>query len=147
MTLFLFLLPPPPHTTFSMVHQCPHAHTIPQPTHHNHIQHISIATTIYPGASTHFHFFPRQAPHQPYSYSLHLEPAVRRGMCGVCNTPELWRGAAGLCARVCVCACAGPAESVHTYHIHTYTSAVFPLITYPVTPVPALSLSIYDHPL
>jgi len=33
--------------------------------------------------------------------------------CGVCDTPELWRGAAGLCARVC--ACAGAAESLHTY--------------------------------
>ena len=33
---------------------------------------------------------------------------------GVCDTPELWRGAAGLCARVR--ACAGAAESVqHTY--------------------------------
>jgi len=29
--------------------------------------------------------------------------------CGVCDTPELWRGAAGLCARVR--ACAGAAES------------------------------------
>ena len=37
-------------------------------------------------------------------------------MCGVCDTPELWRGAAGLCA--CVRACAGAAESSHTY-IHT----------------------------
>jgi len=36
--------------------------------------------------------------------------------CGVCDTPELWRGAAGLCARVR--ACAGAAESLHTY-IHT----------------------------
>jgi len=35
--------------------------------------------------------------------------------CGVCDTPELWRGAAGLCARVR--ACAGAAES----YIHTYT--------------------------
>jgi len=31
----------------------------------------------------------------------------------VCDTPELWRGAAGLCARVR--ACAGAAESLHTY--------------------------------
>jgi len=30
--------------------------------------------------------------------------------CGVCDTPELWRG---LCARVR--ACAGAAESLHTY--------------------------------
>ena len=39
--------------------------------------------------------------------------------CGVCDTPELWRGVAGLCARVR--ACAGTAESLHTYvHIlHT----------------------------
>jgi len=34
--------------------------------------------------------------------------------CGVCDTPELWRGAAGLCARVR--ACAGAAESVHAYY-------------------------------
>ena len=34
-------------------------------------------------------------------------------ICGVCDTPELWCGAAGLCARVC--ACAGAAESLHTY--------------------------------
>jgi len=41
------------------------------------------------------------------------------GGCGVCDTPELWCGAAGLlCARVR--ACAGAAESLHTY-IHTYT--------------------------
>jgi len=33
--------------------------------------------------------------------------------CGVCDTPELWRGAAGLCARVRVCA--GAAKSVHAY--------------------------------
>jgi len=45
--------------------------------------------------------------------------------CSVCDTPELWRGAAGLCARVRACAgaanraCAGAAESLHTY-IHTY---------------------------
>ena len=33
--------------------------------------------------------------------------------CGVCDAPELWRGAAGLCARLRVCA--GAAESLHTY--------------------------------
>ena len=33
--------------------------------------------------------------------------------CGVCDTPELWCGAAGLCARIR--ACAGAAESLHTY--------------------------------
>jgi len=32
---------------------------------------------------------------------------------GVCDTPELWCGAAGLCARVR--ACASAAESLHTY--------------------------------
>ena len=32
--------------------------------------------------------------------------------CSVCDTSELWRDAAGLCARVC--ACAGAAESLHT---------------------------------
>jgi len=36
--------------------------------------------------------------------------------CGVCDTPELWRGAAGLCARVRVRACAGAAEiRIFTY--------------------------------
>jgi len=34
-------------------------------------------------------------------------------MCGVCDTPELWRGAKGLCVRIR--ACAGAAESLHTY--------------------------------
>jgi len=42
---------------------------------------------------------------------------------GVCDPPELWRGAAGLCARVR--ACAGAAESLHAY-IHP------PLGTLPV---------------
>ena len=32
--------------------------------------------------------------------------------CGLCDTPELWRGATGLCARVAVGACAGAAESL-----------------------------------
>ena len=41
--------------------------------------------------------------------------------CGVCDTPERWRGAAGLCARVR--ACAGAAESVHA-HIHMYLGRV-----------------------
>jgi len=36
--------------------------------------------------------------------------------CGVCDMPELWRGAAGLCARVR--ACAGAAKSLDTY-IHS----------------------------
>ena len=40
-------------------------------------------------------------------------PADKSWDCGVCDTPELWRGAAGLCARVR--ACAGAAESVHAY--------------------------------
>jgi len=40
-------------------------------------------------------------------------PADKPWDCGVCDTPELWRGAAGLCARVR--ACDGAAESVHTY--------------------------------
>jgi len=38
--------------------------------------------------------------------------------CGVCDTPELWCGAAGLCARVR--ACAGAAESLAYIHIHAY---------------------------
>ena len=45
-------------------------------------------------------------------------PACEQAVgCGVCDTPELWCGAAGLCARVR--ACAGAAESLHTY-IHLY---------------------------
>jgi len=49
--------------------------------------------------------------------SLRGMPACGQAMgCGVCDTPELWRGATGLCARVC--ACAGAAESAYTY-IHT----------------------------
>jgi len=32
--------------------------------------------------------------------------------CGVCDTPELWCGAAGLCARIR--ACAGAATYIHT---------------------------------
>jgi len=48
--------------------------------------------------------------------------------CGVCDTPELWCGAAGLCARVR--ASAGAAESLHTYihayiyHIHLYLNNI-----------------------
>jgi len=42
-------------------------------------------------------------------------------MCGVCDMPELWRGAAGLYARVC--ACAGAAKSLHAY-MHTYIVCV-----------------------
>ena len=48
--------------------------------------------------------------------------------CGVCDTPELWCGAAGLCARVR--ACAGAAESrifIHT-HIHTTTYTYYLLL-------------------
>jgi len=42
--------------------------------------------------------------------------------CGVCDTPELWCGAVGLYARVR--ACAGAAESIHTY-IHATGSTSF----------------------
>jgi len=38
---------------------------------------------------------------------------IRAVGCGVCDTPKLWCGAAGLCASVR--ACAGAAESLHTY--------------------------------
>jgi len=41
------------------------------------------------------------------------------GRCCLCDTPELWRGAAGLCARVR--ACAGAAESF-ALHLVTYTT-------------------------
>ena len=37
--------------------------------------------------------------------------------CGVCDTPEFWCGAAGLYARVR--ACAGAAESLHTYILYS----------------------------
>jgi len=61
-------------------------------------------------------------------HSLYLSRATYGGLCvmpacgqtmgcGACDTPELWRGAAGLCAPVR--ACAGAAESLHTY-THTY---------------------------
>ena len=41
-------------------------------------------------------------------------PACRQAVgCGFCDTPELWRGATGLCARVR--ACAGATKYVHTY--------------------------------
>jgi len=46
--------------------------------------------------------------------------------CGVCDTPELWYGAAGLCARVG--ACAGAAESLHAYiyvYVYVYTLYIF----------------------
>jgi len=39
--------------------------------------------------------------------------------CGVCDMPELWRDAAGLCARARVRACAGAAESLLLYNIYT----------------------------
>ena len=48
--------------------------------------------------------------------------------CGVCDTPELWCGAAGLCARVR--ACAGAAESLHTY-IHKRISCTGQPTTHP----------------
>jgi len=40
--------------------------------------------------------------------------------CGVCDTSELWRGAAGLCARVRACAGAG-AGAAKSVYVHTYT--------------------------
>ena len=44
--------------------------------------------------------------------------------CGVCDTLEFWRGAAGLCARVR--SCAGAAEYLlFTYYVHTYTYFIF----------------------
>ena len=43
-------------------------------------------------------------------------------MCGVCETPELSRGAAGLCARVRECAVVPPNLYIHTY-IYKYCVA------------------------
>ena len=61
-------------------------------------------------------------------------------ICGVCDTPELWRGAARLCARVR--ACAGAAESLHTY-IHTLPTPTHPGSSYSANhtspPPPTLS--------
>jgi len=48
-------------------------------------------------------------------------PADKPWDCGVCDTPELWRGAAGLNARVR--ACAGTAECECFKYIHTYVSS------------------------
>jgi len=53
-----------------------------------------------------------------YYYKLRFLQSPYHTQYQVCDTPELWCGAAGLCARVR--ACAGAAESLHTY-IHTYT--------------------------
>ena len=69
---------------------------------------------------------PLPSPPPPF-WSATQTRAIYGGMCGipacgqavglgVCETLELWRGAAGLCARVR--ACAGAAEYLHTY-IHT----------------------------
>ena len=49
--------------------------------------------------------------HKYSSYVVVCVECLRTMECGVCDTPELWRGAAGLCARVR--ACAGAAESLH----------------------------------
>ena len=64
--------------------------------------------------------YPHSALSPPSSSALtHTQPTAIRTPprlavgCGVCDTPELWCGAAGLCARVCTCA--GAAESLHTY--------------------------------
>jgi len=54
-------------------------------------------------------------------YHVERPSADKPWDCGVCNTPELWRGAAGLSVfvpRICICACAGAAESLH---LHAYT--------------------------
>jgi len=61
-----------------------------------------------------------------------MSSATHAGLCGVsacgqavswgvCDTPELWRGAVGLCARVR--ACAGAAEYLRAY-LHTYPRRV-----------------------
>ena len=43
-------------------------------------------------------------------------PACGQAMgCGVCDTPELWCGAAGLCARVRACAVVPLKLYIHTY--------------------------------
>jgi len=69
-------------------------------------------TLGYPAACSH-----RSEPCHAACRSLYRYIACGRAVgCGVCDTPELWRGAAGLCARVR--ACAGAAESLQLY-IHT----------------------------
>jgi len=58
----------------------------------------------------------------PNTHSITEGPVCGQAVgCGVCDdTPELWRGAAGLCA--CVRACANATESLHAY-IHATTHA------------------------
>jgi len=63
--------------------------------------------------------------------------------CGVCDTPELWCGVAGLCARVR--ACAGAAESLHTY-IHDHNSLFCILYHTPPRPFLRRLLAACEHP-
>jgi len=61
-----------------------------------------------------------EGSHHRSTLALHFSVSAAclwtsRGMWCLCDTPELWRGAAGLCARVRACACA--TESLHTYSL------------------------------
>ena len=67
-----------------------------------------------------FNIHPTPSPNQATYGCLCGMPASGHAVgCGACETPELWRDAAGLCARVR--ACAGAAESLPTY-THIYLS-------------------------
>jgi len=62
--------------------------------------------------------------------------------CGVCDTPELWCGAAGLCARVR--ACAGAAESLY---IHTYPPPANSCTTHPYPRAPSSPITNTNKPM
>jgi len=105
----------PPTPTLTQQPTWPTAHT----AHSQHCAH----TALPPGQKTHLHMniiipghtlaFTKYGFTQRFSCTN--QPADNAVGCGVCDTPELWRGAAGLCARVRVRAGAGAAESLHTY--------------------------------
>ena len=113
----------PPHTRTAQA-QPPAAHR----RRHSRRHHLQFTEPVYI-LQAHGHPFTRntQHPHtsplftafgRPHRLGLPMVvcveclPADKPWDCDVCDTPELWRGAAGLCARVR--ACAGAAESLHT---------------------------------
>jgi len=67
--------------------------------------------------------------HQHTRVHLYKRERLSVAVCGPhaliinCGTPELWRDAAGLCARVRACAGASATESLPTYmrYIHSIT--------------------------
>jgi len=95
------------HATINQSIKGPHKARTP-----HHTQAYSYATLVLVDHDTH------TLLHALTTHTLLSRSACGQAVgCGVCDTPELWRGAAGLCARVR--ACAGAAESLHTYTHHT----------------------------